>query len=75
MLLIYKIIKLLLLFASVITITAGDNCSRDPVILDEEFAGCCRGRPRYTSEPCIDELFANDTFSTEVRGKNYLKIF
>ncbi|KAM7343192.1 uncharacterized protein ACRADG_010331 [Cochliomyia hominivorax] len=40
-----------------------DNCLDDAVVLDDQFVGCCRGRPKYTSEPCIDELFANDTFS------------
>lgn len=62
----YKLLNLLLLILSVIQISTGDNCSQDPVILDEQFVGCCRGRPKYTSEPCIDSLLENDTFSNEV---------
>ncbi|XP_065369014.1 uncharacterized protein LOC135961442 [Calliphora vicina] len=42
-----------------------DNCADEPILLDEEFIGCCRGRPKYTSEPCIDVLLENDTFSEE----------
>ncbi|TMW44265.1 hypothetical protein DOY81_010654 [Sarcophaga bullata] len=34
-------------------------------MLDEEFVGCCRGRPKYTSEPCVDALLENNTLSSE----------
>lgn len=42
------------------------TCSEDPVKLDQSFVACCRGRPKYTSEPCIDSLLENGTFSPVV---------
>ncbi|TMW42469.1 hypothetical protein DOY81_012451, partial [Sarcophaga bullata] len=42
-----------------------ENCHDEPVMLDEEFVGCCRGRPKYTSEPCVDALLENNTLSSE----------
>ncbi|KAI8126938.1 hypothetical protein CVS40_3116 [Lucilia cuprina] len=53
----------LTLILNLIILCCAQNCQDDPVKLDEQFIGCCRGRPKYTSELCIDTLLANDTFS------------
>nr|BAS69459.1 odorant-binding protein 17 [Delia platura] len=50
---------------SFVILCNGKNCHDDPVVLNEELFACCKGHPKYTSEPCIDALLANDTFSPE----------
>lgn len=56
----------LIIVFNIIILSYAENCHDDPVLLDEEFVGCCRGRPKYTSEPCVDALLENNTLSSEV---------
>ena len=63
----FMMVKLnLFILFNFIILSWAENCHDEPVMLDEEFVGCCRGRPRYTSEPCVDALLENNTLSSEV---------
>ncbi|KAM7343518.1 uncharacterized protein ACRADG_010517 [Cochliomyia hominivorax] len=60
-----KIYILIFLVLYDLNLSEAVNCSGEPMMINEHFAGCCPGRPKYYSIPCMDKLRANGTFSSE----------